>query len=71
MEDHIPQKTKSHPSKLVKPNIPLARMGHNTPRDSTSGKYVITIPKFDLDTPEEWIIFQDLVQKSLRTQYHY
>ena len=38
---------------------------HNTPRDTTSGKYVIKIPRFDSGTPEEWIIFVHLVQKSL------
>ena len=40
-------------------------MSHYTPRDTTSGKYVIKIPRFDSGTPEEWIIFVDLVQKSL------
>ena len=38
---------------------------HNTPGDTTSGKYVIKIPRFDSGTPEEWIIFVDLVQNSL------
>ena len=38
---------------------------HNTPKDITSGKYVIKIPRFDPSTPEEWIIFEDLVHKSL------
>ena len=38
---------------------------HNTSRDNTSGKYVIKIPRFDFGTPEEWIIFGNLVQKSL------
>ena len=38
---------------------------HNTPGDSASGIYVIKIPRFDSGTPEEWIIFVDLVQKSL------
>ena len=37
----------------------------NTPRDNTSGKYIIKNPKFDSGTPEEWIAFLDLVQKSL------
>ena len=58
MEIQIPKKAKSRPSELVKPIIPLARpekkesdpskcidcMCHNTPGDSTSGKYVIKIP---------------------------
>ena len=39
-------------------------MCHNTPGDTTSRKYVIKIPRFDSGTPEEWIIFVDLVQKS-------
>ena len=38
---------------------------HNTPGDSTSGKYVIKIPRLDSGTPEEWIVFVDLVQKAL------
>ena len=36
---------------------------HDTPRDSISGKYMIKIPRFDSGTPEEWIIFVDIVQK--------
>ena len=32
---------------------------------TTLQKYVIKIPRFDPGTPEEWIIFVDLVQKSL------
>ena len=40
----------------------------NIPGDTTSGKYVIKIPRFDSGTPEEWIIFVDLVQKSLKGQ---
>ena len=64
---------------MVKPIIPLARPEmdeledsgyidhtyHNTSGDTTSGKYIIKIPWFDSGTPEEWIIFVDLVQKSL------
>ena len=64
---------------MVKPIIPLAspenddleaseyidHMCHNTPRDNTSGKYIIKISRFDSGTPDEWIIFVDLVQKSL------
>ena len=78
-EKQIPKKTKTHPSKVVKPIIFLARpekdeldalehidhMYHNTPGDTTSGKYVIKILRFDSGTPEEWIIFVDLIQKSL------
>ena len=77
--DYIPKKTTSRPNKLFKPIIPLARPEkdeldaseyidhtcHNTPGDTTSGKYVIKIPRFDSGTPEEWIIFVDLIQKSL------
>ena len=79
IEEHIPQKTKTHLSKLVKPIIPLARPEkdkldaleyidhtcHNTPEDTTSGEYNIQILRFDSGTPEEWIIFVGLVQKSL------
>ena len=76
-EEQIPKKIKTHPSELVKPIIPLARPEndgldayidhkcHNTTRDTTSGKYVIKILRFDSGIPEEWIIFMDLVQKSL------
>ena len=38
---------------------------HYAPRDYSSGKYAIKIPRFDYGTPEDWIIFVDLVQKSL------
>ena len=78
-EEQIPKKLPTNSSKLVKPIIPLARPEkdeldaseyidhtcHNTPGDTTSGKYVIKIPRFDSGTPEEWIIFVDLIQKSL------
>ena len=64
---------------MVKPIIPLTRpekdelealkynshMCHNTPIDTTSGKYIIKISRFDSGTPEECIIFVNLVQKSL------
>ena len=43
----------------------IDHISHNTPGDSTSGKYVIKIPRFDSCTPEEWIISMDLVQKVL------
>ena len=43
-------------------------MCHNIPRDTTSGKYVIKIPRSNSGTLEEWIIFEDLVQKSLVEQ---
>ena len=72
-------KKKTHPSELVKPVIPLARPEndepntlkyidhtcHNTPGNTTSGKYVIKMPIFDSGTREDWIIFVDLVQKAL------
>ena len=76
MEDKIPKKSKSKCRKLDNPTIPRLEMedlepseyidhtSHNTPGDSTSGKYVIKIPRFDSGTPEEWIIFVDLVQKA-------
>ena len=64
---------------MVKPIILLARPEkdeldplkyidhtcHNTPLETTPGKYVIKIPRFDSGTAEEWIIFVDSVQKSL------
>ena len=37
----------------------------NTPGESTSGKYMIKIPRFNSGTPEECIIFVYLVQKAL------
>ena len=60
---------------MVKLIIPLARPEkdeldtldhidhtcHNTPGDTTSGEYVIKRPRFDSGTPEEWIIFVDLI----------
>ena len=42
---------------------------HNTPCGSKSGKYFIKIPRFRSGTPEECIIFMELVQKSLVGQY--
>ena len=64
---------------MVKPIIPLSRSEnyevdaleyidhkcYNTCRDTTSGKYVIKIPRIDSGTPEEYIIFVNLVKKSL------
>ena len=78
MEDKIPKKNKSKSHDLVNPIIPLERPEkkdlepseyidhtcHNTQGDCTSGKYVVTIPRFDSGTPEECIIFVDLVKKA-------
>ena len=44
---------------------PSEHMCHSTPGDSTSGKYVIRIPRFDSSTPGDFIIFVDLGQKAL------
>ena len=71
-----------NPSKLVKQIITLARPEkdeldaleyidhtcHNTPRDSTSGKYIIKIPRFDSATAERLIMFVDPVWKILVVQ---
>ena len=79
IEEQISKDTRTHPSKTVKPIMLLVRsekddletleyiedMYHNTPGDTTSGKYMIRIPRFNPGTPEEWIIFVDLVQNSL------
>ena len=79
MEDKIPKKNKSKSQELVNPIIPLGRPEkedlklckyldhtcHNTSGDSTSGKYVIKIPRLDSGTLEEWIIIVDLVQNDL------
>ena len=66
IEEQIPKKSKTHPSNLVKPIIPLVRPEkddrdaieyhidhtcHNTSRDTTSGTYGIKIPRFDSGTP--------------------
>ena len=37
----------------------------NTPGDSTPDKYLIKILRFVSGTPEEWISFMDVIQKSL------
>ena len=79
MEDKIPRKNKSKSGEFFFSIIPLERPEkedpkpskyidhtcHNIPGDSTSGKFVIKIPIFDSDTPEEWILFVDLVQNAL------
>ena len=74
MEDKIPpRKTNQslkgwliHPEKEdLEPSKYIDHTCHNTPGNSTSGKYVIKIPRFDSGTPEEWIIFMELVQKAL------
>ena len=66
MDYQIPKKVKSRPRNLVKLFIPLARLEkdeldsseyiiftcHNTPGYSTSGKYVIKIPRFGSGKPE-------------------
>ena len=67
MDDKISQKTKTHTSELGIPIIPMVRsekdeldslecidhMYHNTHEDTTLENYVIKIPRFDSDTPEE------------------
>ena len=82
IEEQIPKKNNAYPCKLVKPIIPLTRPEkdeldasdyidhrcHNTRRDTTSGKHIIKIPRFNFSTPEEWIIFMYPVQKSLVEQ---
>ena len=67
VEEEIPKKTKTYPSKLGKPTIPLVRpekddldaskhidhTWHNIPGNTTSGEYLIKIPRFDSGTTEE------------------
>ena len=79
IEKKIPENSKTHPSELVKPIIPHARLEkdeldvseyidhtcHNTPGHTASGKYVIKIPRLDSCAPEEWIVFMDLLQNRL------
>ena len=70
MEYKIPKQNKSKSQELVNPIIQLEcpekedlepyeyidHTYHNTPDNSTSGKYVMKIPKFDSGTHGEWII---------------
>ena len=71
MENKIPKKNRSiqlfcwNVQKNLKPSEYIDHTCHNTPGNSTSGKYVIKIPRFDSGTPEEWIIKMELVQKAL------
>ena len=66
-EEQIPKTTRTHTRKFVKPILSLDRpekdelntleyidhMCHNTSGNTTSGKYLIKIPRFDSDTPEQ------------------
>ena len=75
MEDMIPKKNKSKSPELINPIFSLERPEnedlepseyvdhtcHNTSGDSTSGKHMIKTLRSDSGTPEEWIIFVDLV----------
>ena len=51
--------------KVLEPSKYIDHTCHNTTGNSTSGKYVIKIPRLDSSTPEECIILVDLVQKAL------
>ena len=65
---------------MVKPIIPLARPEndelepskyfnqtcHNTQGGITSRKYMIQTHRFDSGTPEEWIIFIEIVQIAVK-----
>ena len=80
--ERIPKK--SLVNDLVKPIIPLERpvkkptkkdelkhidhQCHNTPGDTTTGKYTIKVPMYDSGDPEEWIIFRELVGKCMKGQ---
>ena len=82
MEDEIPKKIKLKCWELVNPIILMEclekddlesskyidYMCHITPDYSTWGRYVIKILRLDSGTPEEWIIFVDLVQMALVQQ---
>ena len=79
IEDKITKKNKFKSQELVNPIILLERpekedlkpskyiyhMCHNFSGNITSGKYMMKIPRFNSGTPEEWIIFMDLVKKAL------
>ena len=43
-------------------------MYHKTPKGTTSGEYVMKVPRFDSGTHEELIIFVKLVQKNFIAQ---
>ena len=49
----------------INPNKYTDQICHNTPSNSTSGKYKIKIPIFDPGTPGEFIIFVNVIQKAL------
>ena len=75
MDDHIPKKYKplsqellstiilfGRPEKVdLEPSKYIDNMCHYALGNSTSEKYVIKISRFDSGTPEEWILFVDLV----------
>ena len=79
MEDKILKKNKSKSQESVntiillecpemkdlKPSKYIDHTCHNTPIDTTSGKYAIKVPRFDSGTTEKWMIFLDLAQKTL------
>ena len=79
MEDCILKRNKKSPKELLNPIILLERPEkdypnstkhvdhtcYNIPDNPNSEKYVSKILIFYSGTPEEWIIFGDLVQKSL------
>ena len=73
IEEQIPKKTKTLASKSSlwpdqkRMTLKLWSIKKRI-TDTTSGKYVIKIPSFDSVTPEEWIIFLDLIQNSLVRQ---
>ena len=79
MEDKSPMKHKPKSRELFNPIIPLEcpekedlepseyidHTRHNTPSNSSLGKYIIKIPRFDSGSPGEENFFMDLVQKAL------
>ena len=77
MEDYIPPKQQAKvfvnpiiPMELpqkedLEPNDYIDHTSCNTLGDSTSGKFVIKITRFESSISEEWIIFVDIVQKAL------
>ena len=61
MEDLIFQQIQTQVLGIVQPNYSAPEKEDLKPREYIDA---IKVPRFDSDTPEEWIIFVDLIQKA-------
>ena len=52
----------------IPPSEYIEHKCHNVPGDSTSGQYTVKIPRYGSGTPEDWLIFTDLVKKAISGQ---